>query len=491
MKIKVYDIEQKDGIGEAVASNNSVSYCSQVEQYTPSIDLAIAKTEAMAKFDLSLYYATKSILATTSWNKNDDVFGPLETWAARHTPVHSPTNIDHDHKQIVGHITDAWVIDAKGNLISDDTKEEDLPSKFHLCNGAVIYKYSREKDIQARAEKLISEIESKEKFVSMECLFPNFGYAVISPENEYYIVERNESTAFLTKHLRIYGGKGSYNGCKIGRFLMNMVFSGKGYVNQPANPESIIFDSEANFEFSKASHQDKWFEVNNKTIVAVPEILISTATNTENDLMADETKLIDDLKSQVANLQKQLTEVDAKALRDEITELQAELVTAKAEKEAAKKEADDEKKKYFEKDKAAADLNTKVEELTVANAELTKKVEEAAAIKIQADRVSALVEGGVEKSDAEAKVATFANLNDEQFKTIAAVILEAVKAPKADATATTADEDGTTVLDGAQASETVVTGSVADAEVDADAVKNVRLSIANIFGYKTDNKDGE
>ncbi len=500
MKIKVYDVEQKDGLGEAIASSNALSFCSQVEKNTNTplkgiSEAALAQLGAIATaFDLNLYYPTKSILATTSWNKNDDVFGPEPTWAARHTPVHSPTNIDHDHKQIVGHITNAWVIDSEGALIADDTKVEDLPSKFHLCNGAVIYTYSREKDIQARAEKLIEQIEKGEKFVSMECLFPNFGYAVISPENEHFIMERNESTAFLTKHLRIYGGKGTYNGYKIGRFLKDMVFSGKGYVDTPANPESIIFESDANFEFSKASYQDKWFEVSNKTIVAVPEVLISKATITENDLMTEELKQIEELKATIAGLQKQLADTSAKALQDEITELQAALTTAKAEKDAAKKESDEEKAKYAAKEKAAAELNTKVEELTAANAELTAKAQEAEASKIQAARVSTLVEGGVEKAAAEAKVVLYANLNDDQFNAIATDILEAVKASKTpDATVTDKnDETGKTVLDSAKADETVIPAALTEDKEDKDALASVRLSIAKKFGYEEEPKtDGD
>jgi hypothetical protein len=54
------------------------------------------------------------------------------------------------------------------------------------------------------------------------------------------IIERNEKTAFLTKHLRAYGGKGEFEGSKLGRVLRRIVFSGKGLVSKPANPESVI-----------------------------------------------------------------------------------------------------------------------------------------------------------------------------------------------------------------------------------------------------------
>ena len=68
-----------------------------------------------------------------------------------------------------------------------------------------------------------------------------------------HIVPRNNETAFLTRHLRAYGGEGSYQEHQIGRLLRNITFSGKGFVNRPANPESIIFDKNKVFEFNSAS----------------------------------------------------------------------------------------------------------------------------------------------------------------------------------------------------------------------------------------------
>ena len=47
-------------------------------------------------------------------------------------------------------------------------------------------------------------------FVSMECIFRGFDYAVQAPDGNKHIVARNEETAFLTRHLRSYGGTGEY-----------------------------------------------------------------------------------------------------------------------------------------------------------------------------------------------------------------------------------------------------------------------------------------
>jgi hypothetical protein len=69
---------------------------------------------------------------------------------------------------------------------------------------------------------------------------------------ETKIVKRNEASAFLTKHLRSYGGDGIYEDYKVGRLLRNLSFSGKGLVSKPANPRSVILEGNDLFDESKA-----------------------------------------------------------------------------------------------------------------------------------------------------------------------------------------------------------------------------------------------
>lgn len=82
----------------------------------------------------------------------------------------------------------------------------------------------------------------------MECYFKGFDYAMVS-EGKVEIINRNEKTAFLTKHLRCYGGSGVYQNKKISRVLRNITFSGKGLVENPANPESVILPSVASLVY--------------------------------------------------------------------------------------------------------------------------------------------------------------------------------------------------------------------------------------------------
>ena len=76
----------------------------------------------------------------------------------------------------------------------------------------------------------------------MECFFNGFEYGLLNKATgEYKILSRNDETAYLTKHLKAYGGLGEHEDYKVGRVLKNITFSGKGFVDRPANPESIIF----------------------------------------------------------------------------------------------------------------------------------------------------------------------------------------------------------------------------------------------------------
>ena len=55
--------------------------------------------------------------------------------------------------KIIGHIISNWPITDDGDIISEDTKIEDLPSKFHILTGSVIYKAFTTPELKERAEK--------------------------------------------------------------------------------------------------------------------------------------------------------------------------------------------------------------------------------------------------------------------------------------------------------------------------------------------------
>lgn len=432
------------GLVEKMQANSSTAYITPLEVWRPNNDImntgvAWAKDilgDSKASIsDDDLFY-TKSILVSTNWNKNDDVFDRVEVWSARHTPTHKPTNLEHDEKRLVGHITDVWAIDNEGNVIPDNTPIDDLPNLYHLVNGAVIYTNWQDQEYKDRTAALINEIQGGTKFVSMEALFSNFNYAVVTPEEEFRVVARCEETAFLTKHLRAYGGKGEFDGCKVGRLLRNITFSGKGYVDNPANaPDddhigSIIFNNAQVFDFSKATSKNPFKRESgvsysyatknnslNKGLSNMSETLNIDVLQRQNDKLE---KTVSDMREKMEQLQAEAAEANVKGLHDRIQALETELAEAK-------KMMDDEKKKKEDAEKAKSDFEAQLSEANEAKEAAEAKIAQAEAEKVQANRVATLVDGGMDKEAAEAKVELFNELSDDQFEAIAKELVAAIK----------------------------------------------------------------
>jgi hypothetical protein len=365
----IFDQEKKDGLEEILLSKASINLDCQLK---PKLNISKAsKNESLDIYNLDC------ILVSVGWNENDDVFDKIETWKARATPINKRFNFMHNEKDIIGHITTAEVLDKDGNIIPDDTKEEDLPDFFEISVGSVLYSFWEDKELQSRANTLIQEIPEGKWFVSMEVLFPSFDYA-LTKGNEQRIIERSQETSFLTKYLRIYNGKGEYEGWKVGRKLKNMFFSGNALVNNPANKRSLI----TSFNFNGAQASTSIFNEVNMAVdqkdydKTVAELAVSKkdveAVTTERDLLkANAESLKNDLES-------------SKALN---VELKKELETLKSE--ASKKDE-------------------KLSEVNKSLAEVLEKVKDQS-------RVSTLVSEGVDKAKAEELVLKFSKASDEMF----------------------------------------------------------------------------
>lgn len=402
--MKIYKQEITDGIQEKILSTACIAYCSQLEsnhneQLCKAIDLAFATGKSL-KDGL---YPTKSILVSTVWNLNDDVFDKEEAWLAKYTPVDKPTNVDHDEKKMVGHMTQSWAFTDDGKLIDPNTPVDDLPDLYHIVNAAVIYTTWQDPELIERTSKLIAEIEAGQKFVSMECMFHGFDYAVISPDKAYHVIARSSETAFLTKHLRAYGGSGEYEGHRVGRLLRNIVFSGKGYVDKPANPASIILKGEE-FSFSMMRQNTTIFNNGGVSTFSISEKKDMDLEKQVSELNTKLSSLNDELKasiSKVSGLEKSLSDSNAA-----LTIATEEVKTLKVQVEAAA---------------------TQLTEATKKNTDLSTELGTIKAEALKVSRVSKLVSGGINKEEAEKKVNTFAALSNDQFDVVAEALISAVK----------------------------------------------------------------
>lgn len=388
----IFDQEKLDGLESLMSDKLSFEGQARIRGKTDIETEIMKKVQASANPDQPDLFYLDSILVSIGWNKNDDIFDKDETWGARNTPVDKQFNFMHDEKDIIGHITSANVIDENNDVYSGD----EPPEKFHIQVQSVLYKHWSDESLQERMDKLVAEIKEDKWFVSMECLFPTFDYGVLTPDGEKKVIARTSDTAFLTKHLRAYGGTGEYKGHKIGRLLRNLVFSGKGLVDQPANPSSIIFNSVESFNGTKASIN---ILGNNMTIEL--EALSKQLEEVKAEKLALVTKLAEsNFEATVATLNK-----DNESLKTTVAELQ--------------KVIDDLKKTSDEKDTliTQANDNTKKvrEELDTAKAEINQ----AKADKVTSDRVTKLVGSGVEEAEASVIAAKFVQTSDEIFEEVA------------------------------------------------------------------------
>jgi len=413
--IPVYKSEAADGLTEIIQDSNSVAYtlpikvsnepASQEEKHAIQKLIASESKDDNVSFDL---FFVESVLASIGWNKNDDVFDRFETWAARNTPAFKQFNYQHNEDDIIGTLASSKVVDFEGNSIADDTNFEDLPDKFEVVVGSYLWKHWSDENKQERMNKIIAEIGEGKWCVSMECLFPDFDYAVINPEGQHKVIARNEESSFLTKHLRIYGGSGEYQGFQIGRLLRSFAFSGKGLVENPANSRSVILNS--------AASEFKGTKSNINELQISQEIIMSEVSQEQYDALNKEfaeLKAVNDAAVQAG--------IEAKEAA--IAELEAKLDTVSTDLIASVASVEVKDAEITELKETVA---SKEEEIAKANEELAT-IEAQAKI---ASRVSSLVDAGVDKTEAEEIVATFTEASDEMFDSVVALHVEKVEAKK-------------------------------------------------------------
>jgi hypothetical protein len=497
--MQIFTAEREDGLEAKISSSASISYASVAEPCN-SNKSQIKKFKSLASIEDSDLYYVQSILVTSSWNKNDDIFDKDEVWMARNTPEDKPTNLEHDENLIIGHITSNWPITEDGILISSDTPIENLPEKYHILTGSVIYRAFTSPELKERSDKLIAGIESGGMFVSMECFFKGFDYGLLDKSTATYkTLARNENTAYLTKYLRAYGGLGEHDNYKIGRVLRNITFSGKGYVEKPANPESIIFNKNIIDDlFTKKSNNLSIAGVSNNQLTSKVENNIMSSDNT----LAETTEKVETvIKTVIATesapeaIVKASTESEtSRATEELVASLTAEVEALKAINEAMAKKMK-EKEDEDEETEAAKKLKVKEEEdakdkenkslkaaLESANEVIAgyKMLEEERAKKEKKmKRKASLLDCGFDAESAEATVEKFDNLNDDAFEAMTSLFagkmppwLEKIK--KGDKNSKDKDED-TDTKEKKKASEDTVDASALDT-VEVEETVNLSIS---------------
>jgi hypothetical protein len=434
--MKIFAQEIKDDLQDLILSTPLVTIASEVIPFEFTGNVFNKNLKSLASYnDEDLYYV-QSILVTSSWNKNDDIFTKEEIWAAKNTPEDKPTNLEHDENIIIGHIVSNWSITDDGILIDNNTPVENLPDKFHIVTGSVIYKAYTNPELKDRTNKLIAEIQNGTKYVSMECMFKGFDYGLIEESTgNYKILARSDETSFLTKHLRSYGGNGEYENHKIGRVLRNITFSGKGYVDKPANPDSIIFNKENLVSFTNTKKTENNFsgvselrtnptEINNMSLEKeVAELKDKVeAMNNCAEATKDAYAQISELQTKLGLLENTIVEKDGL-----VASKQSEYDNLVSLTEAAKKMSEEEMmKKEEEMKKSKSDLDIALE--TVAA--YKNKEEEMMKKEKKMKRMASLLERGLDQEVAASAVDKFDSLEDSAFEAMVDLVANVSKKEK-------------------------------------------------------------
>jgi len=391
----IFQDEKDSGLEDKILKNTTIAYCSPincVDNKDISKLVLANKQIVLPSCDNELLHPLYTILATSCWNGNQDVFINSEMFAARKTPKNTPLNFAHIESDIIGNITDNFAVDEDLNLLAEDISNEDLPSKIHLLTSAVLYKYWRDDARRNRVDDLIADIGDNKYFVSMECVISGFDYAVLDGDSEY-VIARDEKTSFLTKYLKCYGGEGVYENKKIGRVLRGIKFVGKGIVERPANAESIIFSDITPFKGVLSSLEDL-----NKT-VTISEVAMAGETD----------KNVEKVEAELVSTKSEITKLTAD--KDVLEKAKADLESSVASLTKEKEDLNKSVTELTDKCKTSEDVAT----------ELNKELEAIKAEIVKTARLSQLVEAGKTKAEAETLFTQFKDVSDEQFGAIVAL----------------------------------------------------------------------
>lgn len=423
--MKIYPAEIEAGLSEKIEASSVLAYCIPIETDKIASRLSNKKIPVLASVNNPHLHELVTLLVSTGKNKNDDIFLPSEVWAARKTPTDTPFNFRHDEKNVIGHITQSVAVNDAFEVIAEDTPFEELPDKLHILTTAVLYTYWRDPERQKEINSVVSDISENKYYVSMEAAIQGFDFMLTDELGKQYLVERNNDSCFLTKTLRAFGGTSVYKNYTVGRVLRDFSFIGKGLVEKPANPESVIFNDVTAFNgiFSSASTLDE-----------------NIVTETE---MANENT---DKLSEVSGLLA-LAQADVATKAGELANLvksKDALVAEKSTLEATVAELTQEKSELSKK---VAELNEAVAATAASEKAAKDELAKVKAEQLKTSRLSLLAEVGKTKEESEGLVAQFEALSDIQFGEIVKLAKASVK-PEVK-TEVTAEEVGKEVLESA------------------------------------------
>ena len=131
---------------------------------------------------------------------------------------------------------------------------------------------------------------------------------------------------------------------------------------------------------------------------------------------------VEELQKEVAELRQRLKEMDEAAVTAKFNELNESVTQKDTAIAELTEQVEEAKASYEELLKIKEDLETQLAESSEATAKTEAELAEIKAEILKTSRVSTLVSAGVDKEEAEAIVAKFENLDDDQFEALAGML---------------------------------------------------------------------
>jgi hypothetical protein len=392
--MNIFKHEIKDGLSEVIASNKTIAIDCSLSKLDDESLLKRAKAKIGKDRDFDIYNLS-AVLASVGVNANDDTFLAEELWAARNTPINKQFNYNHNEKDVIGCIYDSFLLDSAGNLVDTEDKINTIQD---ICTYSAIWTKWGDTELQDRMNMILAAIEDGELYVSMEALFKNFDYLLVGADNSNKVVARTESSSFLTKHLRSFGGSGTFEDYQVKRVLRDFTFSGKGLVANPANKRSVIDPNI--IVISKGSN-------NNEGTFNMSDILEKQIADLQAKLATAE-KTNESLKAAQAAEKEELVSAEIQKLNQTIADLQKQNTELTV---LAEKSAEDMKKMKEDSEKAKSALEAQLTEKTEAIAKMEQE-------KVVAERVAKLVQAGQTAEKAAEICQVWASVDDAKFLTL-------------------------------------------------------------------------
>ncbi len=217
----------------------------EIQEETKILKEAASSVIKLPKDDekqADLLYFT-AIFVSSGCNLNKAYFLPSELVKAEGTIINKALDIEHSENEIIGHIYERAFTDMEGNPLNveelSSTETASLDKKdMHVQIAGIIYKN--------RFSEIAKEVSEGKWKVSMEAYFMDYdikvGDLIMSRKEAEFLGLATDESMIGRSAKVIKGGIEVATG-NVVRVLRDLLFSGCGIVENPANPPSVVLET--------------------------------------------------------------------------------------------------------------------------------------------------------------------------------------------------------------------------------------------------------